>query len=74
MVLVAKQTHKRYANNKSYQFFKDGESKGFLLIERKMSEEELHKELLDFAKMSGADKIVLDWTARDGFVKREVHL
>lgn len=74
MVLVAKSTHKRYANSKSYQFFKEGESKGFLLIERKMTDEELNNELLEFASMCGADKIVLDWTAREGFVKREVHL
>ena len=74
MVLVAKPTHRKYANKKSYQFFKNGESKGFLVIDRKMSKEELIDTLLEFAGMSGADKIVLHWTAREGFVNKEVQL
>ena len=74
MVLVAKPTHRKYANKKSYQFFKNGESKGFLVIDRKMSETELRETLIEFAAMSEADKIVLHWTAREGFVDREVQL
>lgn len=74
MVLVAKQTHKRYANNKTYQFFKNGESKGFFLFERKMTDEEIRNELLQIKEMTGADKIILHWTAREGFVDREVQL
>lgn len=74
MVLIAKPTHRRYANKKSYQFFKNGESKGFLVIDRKMSKEELIDILLEFASMSEADKIVLHWTAREGFIGKEVQL
>ena len=74
MVVTAKPTHRRYANKVTYQAIKDGVSKGYFLFERKMSDEEIREHLLDIKKMTKADKIILHWSAREGFINREVHL
>lgn len=72
MGVMAKPTHRRYANKSHYQFFKDGERVGNLVIDVKLSENDLINALLEFAGMCDADKIILHWNARCGFVDEEV--
>ena len=73
-MITAKPTHRRYANKATYQAVKEGVSKGYFLFDRKMSDEELREHLLDIKKMTKADKIILHWSAREGFVNKEVCL
>lgn len=65
---------KRYRHKKDFQFFKEGESVGHLIIDVKLPNEELKRSLLEFKEMAKADKIVLHWTAVKGFVNEEVNL
>lgn len=74
MVLVAKTTHKRYYNARTYHCYKDGELAGIFPFDLKMSDEELKKFLLEIKELSNADKIVLHWTALEGIVDEEVDL
>ena len=73
-MMIAKATHRKFANKQHYKFFKNGVIVGQIVIDFKMSENDLKKELLEFALMKGADTIVLYWTAIEGFVNKEVHL
>ena len=74
MVLVAKTTHRKYYNARTYHCFKDGELAGIFPFDLKMSDEELKKFLLEIKELSNADKIVLHWTALEGIVDEEVDL
>lgn len=74
MVLVAKTTHKRYYNARTYHCYKDGELAGIFPFDLKMSDEELKKFLLEIKELTNADKIVLHWTALEGIVDEEVDL
>lgn len=72
MVLVAKTTHKKYYNARTYHCFKDGKLAGIFPLSFKMNEEELRKFLLEIKELSNADKIVLHWTALEGIIDEEV--
>lgn len=74
MVLVAKTTHKRYYNARTYHCYKDGELAGIFPFDLKMSDEELKKFLIEIRNLTNADKIVLHWTALEGIVDEEVDL
>ena len=74
MVLVAKTTHRKYANARTYHCFKDEELAGIFPLSFKMSEEDLKKFLLEIKELSNADRIVLHWTALEGIVDEEVEL
>ena len=72
-MIIAKKTHKRFANKKSFELFKKGKSLGYFLTDQKNIEDE-KKELEDFVEMTGADKIILHWSASEGFLDEEVIL
>ena len=74
MVLVAKTTHRKYANARTYHCFKDEELAGIFPLDFKMTDEELRKFLFDIIGLTGADKIVLHWTALEGIVDEEVEV
>lgn len=63
-MLVAKPTHKKFANQKQFQFTA-ANSTGFFSINEKNPDNEM-QELLDWISITGADKIMLTWTARQG--------
>ena len=69
--MIARTSHKRYANAKDYELIKGGKSLGLFKINEKKAEDE-QKELQSFVEMTGADTIILRWTAREGFVNEEV--
>lgn len=71
--VTAKRTHRRFANKKSFELFKNGKSLGYFLTDQKKLEDE-KEDLKDFVEMTGADKIVLHWSAREGFIDEEVIL
>ena len=73
-MIVARKSHDKYANKCDYRFFRDGVSVGHIVIDFKLPEHELTAELRGFAKMCGADSVFLHWTARDGFINKEVVL
>lgn len=74
MVLVAKTTHRKYHNARTYHCYKDGKLAGIFPLEWKMSDEELKEFLFEIRKLTNADKIVLHWTALDGIVDEEVKI
>lgn len=74
MVLVSKESHRKYHNARTYHCFKDGKLAGIFPLSFKMNEEELKKFLLEIKELSDADKIVLHWTALEGIVDEEVQL
>lgn len=74
MVLVTKQTHRKYYNARTYHCYKDGELKGIFPVDFKITEEELKNFLNEIKGLTNADKIILHWTAREGFVNKEVQL
>ena len=74
LMIVARKSHDKYANKCDYRFYKDGCSVGHIVIDFKLPNEELKEELKDFKAMCGADSVFLHWTARDGFINKEVVL
>lgn len=75
MVLVAKATHKKYANAKDYTFYDSLDNeKGVFKVDFICGDDELLKDLRQFAVMVGAVKCYVTWTAREGFCKKEVIL
>lgn len=74
MVLMAKPTHRRYAQKKHYQFYDNDRIVGNITIDVAMSEDEILDELVEYADLTGANKIILHWTALDGIVDREVQI
>ena len=74
MVLTTKNTHRKYANAKSYHTFKGDELQGIFPVEWKMTEKELKSFLLEILTISGADRIILHWTALEGVIDEEVKI
>ncbi len=74
MVLVSKESHRKYHNARTYHCFKEGKLAGIFPLSFKMNEEDLKKFLLEIKELSNADKIVLHWTALEGIVDEEVQL
>lgn len=74
MVLTTKSTHRKYANAKTYYTFKEEKLTGIFPVEWKMSEKELKKFLMEILIISGADRIVLHWTAIEGVIDKEVKI
>lgn len=74
MVLVSKNSHRKYYNARTYHCFKDGKLAGIFPLDFKMTDEELRKFLFEIIGLTGADKIVLHWTALEGIVDEEVDL
>ena len=70
-MIRAKHSHKRYANKKDFELMRQGKSLGSFIINEKNPESE-KRELLEFVEMTGADKIILRWSARHGFINKEV--
>jgi len=72
--LIAKTTHKRYANYEQYiGVCADGSSTAVFILDEK--DEQLRmKELQKFMQLSGAVKMFKIWTARGGKCKEEVIL
>lgn len=71
MRLTAKSSHRRYANVKHYEAFRDGKSCG--LFETNSRTDELEKEeIQDICKVSNCDRLVLIWNARTGNCRKEV--
>jgi len=71
--LIAKTTHKRYANAKDVELFSKGKSLGIFKINEKTPKNE-EEEIKSFVEMTGADKVVIKWTARNGHCNEEVVL
>lgn len=65
---------KKYRHKKEFKFFRNDKPVGSIMFTFKMTPKELEKELLEFKEMSNADRIVLTWTAVDGFINEEVCL
>ena len=74
MVLVAKTTHRKYHNARTYHCYKDGELAGIFPLEWKMNDDELKKFLIEIRSLTNADRIVLHWTALEGIVDEEVEI
>ena len=71
--MIARQTHRRYANAKSFRLFKDVKPLGTVGINEKDEAEEKNQ-LREVLKMSKADKVVLVWTAREGECEKEMQI
>lgn len=67
-------SQRKFFNKKQFEFFKDGKSKGLMTLDWKMTEEELKNTLMEFMEMSGADTVVLKWTAQNGHTDEIVEL
>lgn len=72
-MILPKKSHCRYANCKDYELLKEGKSLGYFQTNEKNIEDE-KRELSEFVEMTGADTIILRWTAREGFIGEEVAL
>ena len=69
--MIARTTHKRYANVKDYEAFRDGKSLGYFQTDAKT--EELEKEQIQgIVEISKCDKLFVRWTARGGHCWEEV--
>ena len=73
-MLIAKETHRKYHNAKTYHTYKEGKLQGIFPVEWKMSEEEEKEFLEEIKELSGADTIILYWTALTGIVEEEIEL
>lgn len=70
-----KKGHQRkFFNKKQFEFFDGEKSKGFVTFDFKMTEEELENELKEFMEMTGANKVILVWTANEGHMNVEIEL
>ena len=67
-------SQKKFYHKREFTFFKDGESVGFYTSNFIISDEDLKKDLLELVELTGADKVVLSWTAQNGFVEEEITL
>ena len=74
MVLINKATHRKYANAKTYHTFKGETLQGIFPVEWKMNETELKNFLMEILKISGADRVILHWTAKEGIIDKEVRI
>ncbi len=72
MVLMAKPTHRKYANARTYHCYKNGVLKGIFPLDFKINEEDLKSFLLEIKELTKADTIILYWTAIDGVINKEV--
>lgn len=73
MNLTAKKTHRKFANVKSYEAFRDGKSFGYFQTNAKTEELE-REQIQDICQISRCDKLVLVWTARTGHCREEVRI
>lgn len=69
---IGRQT--KFLHKKEFCFYKGDEKVLNTTIDFKMTDEELENELIQMKEMSGADRIVLTWTANEGFCNIEIDL
>ena len=70
--MIARTTHKRYANYEQYQgICEDGTSTGIFIVNEKTEEAKL-QELKSFMELSGAVRMFKVWTAHGGKCHEEV--
>ena len=72
-MLIAKPTHKRYANEKDFHLLKGGKSLGIFKVNQANLDDEIN-DLMGFVKETGADQCFLIWTARTGTCNVEVKI
>lgn len=65
---------RKFFHKKDFQFLKEGKVVGNVCFDFKMTEEELRNELLEFMEMSGADTVILKWTAQEGHTNKIIEL
>ena len=71
--MIARTTHRRFANAKDFHLFKGEKSLGIFKINEKNLDDEVN-ELMGLIKMTGADRVFLIWTARGGVCNEEVKI
>ena len=71
MRLTAKASHRRYANVKDYEAFRDGKRCGCFQTNAKTQEAEA-EQIREICEISRCDKLFLIWSARTGRCWEEV--
>ena len=71
--MISRGTHRRYANAKDFELFRNGKSLGIFKVNEKNQQDEL-SELKSFVELTSADQVFLVWTALNGSCYEEVEI